>query len=192
MDGTKPDVEYAGGYSAALLALGALLLIGGLEMRFSLVQGTKDDPAMAFVSSILYLLGGASLVVSLLRWLRARAALPATAALSWVLIASFPFGTMLWAYWFFSVRLKERMAPDQLNRSWFNGTVALFVLSLLAVDTALFSRWMRQTGPDAGLFAAFEGGAWIVAAILLALAFFGSTRAFAVTSSDRPPSSSAR
>jgi len=90
MSRMRPDIEYVKGYSVALLCLGGSLLLGALQFSFTF-RSTEDDPVFALVSSILCLVGITCLVVSLLRWMRVAAALPATAAVSFCLLVA-PLG----------------------------------------------------------------------------------------------------
>lgn len=94
MNRANPNVEYVKGYSIALLCLGLFLLLGALQFRFTL-RGAGGDSSLTFLSSILGLLGISCLAVSLLRWVRASGALPATTALSLCMLFAFPLGTAL-------------------------------------------------------------------------------------------------
>lgn len=163
MNEAKPDVEYVKGYSIALLCLGLFLLLGALQFRFT-IAGDGDDSSLTFISNILCLLGFSCLAVSLLRWVRASAALPATVALSLCLLIAFPLGTALSAFWFASVRQKEPVPQDVSQRAWFNYTVALYILGLLMLDaTLVFQFALGSTGPEDQLLDFFELGMSVVA-----------------------------
>jgi uncharacterized membrane protein YidH (DUF202 family) len=142
MDRMKPGAEYVKGYSMALLGLGFFFLVGALQFK-SILHGAEAAPTFAFLSSFLCLLGIACLAVSLLRWMRVAAAVPATTALSFCLLIAFPFGTALSLYWLARVRPKE-LTPQETSsqRAWFNYTVALYVMSLLFLDAALVFHFM--------------------------------------------------
>jgi hypothetical protein len=145
MNRVQPEIEYVRAYSIALLCLGLFSLLAALQYGFEL-RSSEDSSSLILVSGILCLLGSSSLMVSLLRWVRAAAALPATAALSYCLLFVFPFGTALSIYWLTSVRPKETIPQDVSQRTWFNYTVALYILGLLLLDTALVFRYVFVLG----------------------------------------------
>jgi cytochrome bd-type quinol oxidase subunit 2 len=143
MSRVRPDIEYVKGYSIALLCLGLFLLLGALQLSLE-SHGAGHSPALAFTAGVLCLLGVPCLVVSLLRWLRLAAALPATAALSYFLLLGFPLGTFLSVYWLKKVRSKELALQDQLHPAWFSYTVVLYILGLLLLDMALVLRLVQS------------------------------------------------
>jgi hypothetical protein len=165
MTGMKADVEYVKGYSVALLCLGLFLLLGALQLGF-LPHGNGHDPAFTLVSGILCLLGIPCLVVSLLRWLRFAAALPATVALSFFLLIGFPFGTLLSLYWLKNVQQKE--LPPQDHRAGLNFAVALYILSLLMLDMALVVHFIGgPSGHEFPVLKVLEFGGWSLASVAL-------------------------
>ena len=90
-----------------------------------------------FLSNIILLLGFACIVVAALRFVWVPAGLPATAAISLFLLLSFPFGTALSIYWATFVRPKEAIPRSGSERIWFQYTVALHVMGLLVLSSAL-------------------------------------------------------
>ena len=170
MDQVPPRVNYVKGYSTALLILGALQLLGALQMRSS-----DATPSIAFsyslISNILILIGIACLVVSLLRWMRSTVALPATAALSIVLLIGFPFGTILSLYWLTRVRQKEAVLQEGSRRVWFKYTVALYILGLMLLDGALVLQMVANSpGPESTALEILTLGLWVVGLAALAIA----------------------
>jgi uncharacterized membrane protein YidH (DUF202 family) len=176
MSRMRPDIEYVKGYSIALLCLGVFLLLGALQFRFTF-RGTEDDPVFALISSLLCLLGIPCLVVSLLRWMRVAAALPATAALSFCLLVVPPFGTLLSLYWLKKVRPRELTPQDPPHRAWFNYTVALYILGLVMLDMFLVLRYVQiLPGPEDRFLEILTWGGLILALAALAVGALRSSR----------------
>ncbi len=125
-----------------------------------------NNSAFTLASSILCLLGIPCLVVSLLRWLRSAAALPATVALSFFLLIGFPFGTLLSLYWLKNVQQKE--LPPQDHRAGLSFAVALYILSLLMLDMALVVHFIRgPSGQEFPVLKTLEFGGWSLASVAL-------------------------
>ena len=124
MNRGEPRIEFVKGYSVALLCLGVFLLLGALQFQLA-PKAAEDSSFSIFISSILYLLGFSCLAVSLLRWTRASAALPARSALSLCLLLAFPFGTGLSIYWLARVKPRETISQGVSERIWYNYTVTL-------------------------------------------------------------------
>lgn len=176
MDQSKSGGEYVKAYSTALLGLGLLLLLGAVQLRF-VFPASPSDPSTIFVSDFLFLLGFSCLAVASLRWARAPQALPATAALSLFLLIAFPFGTIVAIYWLVSVRPQEKPPQDISRRTWFRYTVALYVLGLLLLDTALVFRLvLGSPGQLDRVLVWLEVGCLVVAAAAIAIAAARSTR----------------
>jgi len=163
---------YVKAYSVTLFCLGLLLLLGSLQFLVS--DGGTGSP-QRFVSSLLLLGGFACLVVALLRWMKASAALPATVALSFLLLLAFPFGTVVSIYWLTSVRPKEPTPRDNLHRAWFQYTVALYIFGLFLLDGVLIIRYVLASSPGDG--SAFEWLEWGMLAMALAIFLIASLRA---------------
>jgi hypothetical protein len=160
-------VEYVKGYTLALLGLGVFLFLGALQLSFTIPR-SAGDPALAFISSLLCMLGLSCLVVCMLRWMRVAAALPATTALSFCLLLAFPLGTLLSLYWLKKVRPKE-LVPQDRSRRWLNSTVGLYIFGLLMLDMALTVRFVRHLSePPIEFLAALELGGWILGSAALA------------------------
>ena len=168
MNGARPEVEYVKGYSIALLCLGLLLLLGALQFQFTIL-GAGGDSSLTFISNILCIFGFSCLAVSLLRWVRASAALPATVALSLCLLLAFPLGTALSAFWLTSVRSRELVPQNVSQRTWFNYTVALYILGLLMLDaTLVFKFALGPGGPDDQLLGFIKLGTLAIALAAIA------------------------
>lgn len=176
MNRANPNVEYVKGYSIALLCLGLFLLLGALQFRFTL-RGAGGDSSLTFLSSILCLLGLSCLAVSLLRWVRASAALPATTALSLCMLLAFPLGTALSIYWLTRVKPREAISQDIAQRTWFNYTVALYILGLLMLDTVLVFRFTLGSADSEDQLLSFIGiGMSVVALAAIGIAVLRSTK----------------
>lgn len=176
MKKAMPDVEYVKGYSIALLCLGLFLLLGALQFRL-VPPSAEVNPSLSFISSILCLLGFSCLTVALLRWGRVSAALPATVALSFCLMLAFPLGTGMFIYWLTRVKPREAIPHDVPQRSWFNYTVALYILGLLMVDATLVFRFaVGSTGPENQVLEFLELGMFVVALAAIAVGGLRSTK----------------
>jgi hypothetical protein len=176
MNRANPDVEYVKGYSIALLCLGLFLLLGALQFRFTL-RGAGGDSSLAFLSSILCLLGLSCLAVSLLRWVRASAALPATTALSLCMLFAFPLGTALSIYWVTRVKPREAIPQDVTRRTWFNYTVALYILGLLMLDAVIVFRFaLGSADPEDQVLSLIGVGVSVVALAAIGIAVLRSTK----------------
>jgi hypothetical protein len=176
MNRENPDVEYVKGYSIALLCLGLFLLLGALQFRITL-RGAGGDSFLTFLSSILCLLGLSCLAVSLLRWVRASAALPATTALSLCMLFAFPLGTALSVYWLTRVKPREAIPQDIAPRAWFNYTVALYILGLLMLDVVLVVRFaLGSANSEDQLLSFIETGMSVVALAAIVIAVLRSTK----------------
>ncbi|MFL6234333.1 MAG: hypothetical protein ACJ76N_14465 [Thermoanaerobaculia bacterium] len=163
MNRGEPTIEFVKGYSIALLCLGVFLVLGALQFQLA-SRGAEDSSSSTFISSILYLLGFSCLAVSLLRWARASAALPATAALSLCLLLAFPLGTGLSIYWLTRVKPRETISREVSERAWFNYTVMLYILGLLMLDAALVFRFvLGSAGSEDQLLSFIELGLFVVA-----------------------------
>jgi NADH:ubiquinone oxidoreductase subunit 3 (subunit A) len=176
MNRANPDAEYVKEYSIALLCLGFFLLLGALQFRFAL-RGAGGDSSLTFISNILCLQGFSCLAVSLLRWLRVSAALPATVALSLCLLLVFPLGTAIFVYWFTRVRPREAIPQHTSQRTWFNYTVTLYILGLLMLDAALVFRFaLGSNGPEDQLLEFIELGIFVVALAAIVIGALRSTQ----------------
>lgn len=176
MNRANPDVEYVKGYSIALLCLGLFLLLGALQFRFTL-RGAGGESSLTFLSSILCLLGLSCLAVSLLRLVRVPAALPATAALSLCMLFAFPLGTALSIYWLTRVKPREAIPQDVARRTWFNYTVALYILGLLMLDAVLVFRFALGSVDSEDQLLSFIGiGMSVVALAAIGIAVLRSTK----------------
>ena len=176
MNRVRSDGVYVKGYSIALLCLGLFLLLGALQFRLT-SRSAEVASALTFVSSILCLLGFSCLTVALLRWTRASAALPATAALSFCLLLAFPLGTGLSIYWLTSVKPSETIPQDVSERTWFNYTVALYILGLLMLDATLVFRFvLGSAGPENQLLRFIELGMFVVALAAIVVGVLRSTK----------------
>ncbi|HEV7668991.1 MAG TPA: hypothetical protein VGS22_10735 [Thermoanaerobaculia bacterium] len=176
MNEAKPKVEYVKGYSIALLCLGVFLLLGALLLRGE-PYSAELASSVTLISSILYLLGFACLTVALLRWARASAALPTTAALSLCFLFSFPLGTGLFIYWLTRVKAKEAIPQDASERIGFNYTVALYIFGLLMMCATLVFRFsLGSAGPEDQLLGFVELGMVGVALAAFGVAALRSTK----------------
>ncbi len=176
MSRMRHDTKYVQGYSTALLCLGLFLLLGALQFSFTF-HGTGNDAAFVFISGVLCLLGAPCLAVSLLRWLRVAAALPATVALSFCLLLGFPFGTLLSLYWLKNVKPKELAPQDHTHRAWFNYTVALYILGLLLLDMTLVLRFVQSLpGPKIHMLEILKLGGLTAALAAIAMGAWLSAR----------------
>jgi uncharacterized membrane protein len=168
---------YVKGYSIALLCLGLFLLLGALQLRLT-SHSAEVASSFAFISSILCLQGFSCLTVALLRWARASAALPATAALSFCLLLAFPLGTGLSIYWLTRVKSRETTPRDASERTWFNYTVALFILGLLMLYATLVFRFVLGSagGPENHLLPIIELGVFVMALAAIVVGVLRSTK----------------
>jgi hypothetical protein len=98
-------------------------------------------------------------------------------ALSLCLLFAFPLGTASSIYWLTSVRPKETIPQDTSQRAWFNYTVALYILGLLLLDTALVFRLaLGFPKADDRLLNLIGQGLLVVALMAMAVGGLRSTR----------------
>jgi hypothetical protein len=160
--------EYVKGYSITLLCLGAFFLLGALQLV--LFQGDRDNPSVQFISAVLCLLGFSCLTVSLLRWARLPAALPATEALSLLMFVAFPLGTIVSLYWLRNVRPREPIPEDDPWRARFRYTVALYIFGLMLLDAGMTMRFvLGSSGSEAPLLKALELGMFFLGLAAIAV-----------------------
>jgi hypothetical protein len=136
-------------YSFVLLGVGLFCLLGGVFLAGSGAQSDAQDLAASrFAANNLLYLGAISLAAALVRWLRLPIYRPVTAAVSILLLISFPVGTFAFFYWLTKVRPHELEYGAGSERRSFLYTVGLLTAGLALNLVVLVFRLVANTSPD--------------------------------------------
>jgi len=93
------------------------------------------------------------------------------------MLFAFPLGTALSIYWLTRVKPREAIPQDVAQRTWFNYTVALYILGLLMLDAVLVFRFaLGSTDSEAQLLRFIGIGMSVMALATIGTAVLRSTK----------------